>query len=193
MNMPILHTERLTIRPFTPDDLHPYHHINTAVGWIDQNQTAAANLQARRDWLDWTIRNYDQLARLYQPPYGDRAVVLKTTNQLIGSCGLVPLLMPFGQLPSFGRQKDSLSSTEMGLFWIIDPAHQGQGYATEAAAALIRYAFDELRLHRILATTEYTNLASAAVMRRLGMTVEQNPYPDPPWLQVVGILMNSAG
>jgi ribosomal-protein-alanine N-acetyltransferase len=191
MNMPTLETERLTIRPFTPDDLHPYHHINTAVGWTDETQTPEANLAARRDWLDWTIRNYQQLARLYQPPYGDRAVILKTTNQLIGSCGLVPLLAPFGQLTPFGRHPDSLYSTEMGLFWIIDPAHQSQGYATEAAAALIHYAFTELHLHRLVATTDYTNHASAAVMRRLGMTIEHNPFPDPPWMQVVGILTNT--
>jgi RimJ/RimL family protein N-acetyltransferase len=192
MNMPILHTERLVIRPFTLDDLQPYHQINAAVGWVDEAMTAEANLQARRDWLEWTVRNYEQLARLFQPPYGDRVIVLKATDQLIGSCGLVPLLMPFGQLPTFGGREGSLNSTEMGLFWIIDPAHQGQGYATEAAEALIRYAFDELRLHRIVATTEYTNLASAAVMRRLGMTVDHNPYPAPPWMQVVGILVNNA-
>lgn len=190
MNMPTLHTERLHIRPFTPHDLQPYHQINAAVGWLDETQTAEANLTARREWLQWTIRNYQQLARLYQPPYGDRAVILKATNQLIGSVGLVPLLAPFAQLPTFGSHPHSLYSTEMGLFWIIHPAHQGQGYATEAAAALIHYAFNELHLHRILATTEYDNLASAAVMRRLGMTIDRNPYPDPPWLQVVGILSN---
>lgn len=191
MNMPLLQTERLLIRPFTLDDLGTHHQINADAGWTDQTKTAEANLQACGEWLEWTVRNYEQLACLHQPPYGDRAIVLRAANQLIGSCGLAPLLMPFGQLPTFGGRANGLNSTEMGLFWIIDPAHQGQGYATEAAEALVRYAFDELRLHRLLATTEYTNLASAGVMRRLGMTIEHNPFPDPPWMQVVGILPNN--
>jgi len=39
--------------------------------------------------------------------------------------------------------------------------------------------------------TEYDNLASQGVMRRLGMKLEKTPFPDPPWLQVVGILRRS--
>ena len=76
---------------------------------------------------------------------------------------------------------------EVGLFWAIDPAQQRQGYATEAARALIDYAFDRLRLWRILATTEYDNHASQAVMLKAGMTLTRNPRPDPPWMQVVGV------
>lgn len=192
MNMPVLQTERLVIRPFTLDDLATYEKINSAVGWTDETMTAEANLQKRRDWLEWTRRNYEQLARLHQPPFGDRAIVSKADNRLIGGCGLVPLLMPFGQLPTFGGRPDSLYSAEIGLFWILDPTRQGQGYATEAAEALVGYAFDDLRLHRVLATTEETNVASTAVMQRLGMTIEHNPFPDPPWMQVVGILANGA-
>jgi ribosomal-protein-alanine N-acetyltransferase len=192
MTMPILETERLVIRPFTLDDLSAYHQITAAVGWTDETMTDEANVEARREWLEWTVRNYEQLARLHNPPYGDRAVVLKAANQLIGACGLVPLLMPFGRLPSFGGDANSRNSTEMGLFWLIDAAHQGQGYATEAAEALVRYAFDELRVHRLVATTEYTNMASAGVMRRLGMTIERNPFPDPPWMQLLGILPSNA-
>lgn len=41
---------------------------------------------------------------------------------------------------------------------------------------------------RLSATTEYDNTASIGVMRKPGMTIAKNPLPDPPWLQVVGIL-----
>jgi [ribosomal protein S5]-alanine N-acetyltransferase len=67
------------------------------------------------------------------------------------------------------------------------PAHQQQGCATEAETALIGYAFTEPHLERIVATTTYENAASIRVMQKLGMRIERNPYPDPPWLQVVGI------
>ena len=54
--------------------------------------------------------------------------------------------------------------------------------------AMVEYAFGELHLKHIIATTEAENLASQAVMRKLGMRIARNPLPTPPWLQVVGIL-----
>jgi len=95
-------------------------------------------------------------------------------------------------LPYFARSDAPASlgrsSPEFGLFWAISSAYQRQGFATEAARAMIEYAFQHLRLRRVVATTEYDNLASIGVMRRLGMRIERNPLPEPPWLQVVGVL-----
>ncbi len=42
----------------------------------------------------------------------------------------------------------------------------------------------------MIATTEFNNVASQAVMRKLGMRLERNEYNQPPWLQVVGVLEN---
>jgi RimJ/RimL family protein N-acetyltransferase len=83
-----------------------------------------------------------------------------------------------------------LTSPEVGLYYAFFPAHQHQGYATEAVRALIAFAFSVLRLRRIVATTTYENVRSMGVMRRVGMRIEQNPDPDPFWLQVVGVLDN---
>jgi RimJ/RimL family protein N-acetyltransferase len=138
--------------------------------------------------------NYEQLDQLYQPPYGDRAVVLKETNRLIGAAGFVPSLAPFGQIPSLrseGSPEDGYRP-EVGLFWAIAPAYQGHGYATEAARAMIEFGFRQLHLRRIVATTTYDNSASIRVMEKVGMRIERNPYPNPPWLQVVGLLAREA-
>jgi RimJ/RimL family protein N-acetyltransferase len=172
----------------------------------------AQRLEERSRCLQWTVLNYDQLARLDQPPYGDRAVVLKSTGVLIGSVGFVPCLDHFVQLPYFkelygktdrpsadepsadepppdGSPGDgSCRTVEFGLFFALSTAYRGQGLATEAARAMVDYAFRELKLKRVVATTSYENNASAAVMRRLGMRIDKNPFQDPPWLQVVGIL-----
>ncbi|MFL5588380.1 MAG: GNAT family N-acetyltransferase, partial [Ktedonobacteraceae bacterium] len=83
-----------------------------------------------------------------------------------------------------------LNSPEFGLFYAFSPAYQRQGYATEATRALIEFAFTQLNLRRIVATTTYENAASMAVMRKVGMQIEKNPYPDPSWFQVVGFLEN---
>ena len=143
-------------------------------------------------WLQWTALSYGELARLRQPPYGDRAISLRQSDQLIGICGFVPCLDAFGQLPSFAgpssRAGERLNSTAFGLYWAVAPSQQQRGYATEAGRALIDHAFGRLKLDRIVATTTYDNVASIAVMQKLGMQIDRNPYPDPPWLQVVGML-----
>jgi len=188
MQQPTLKTDRLSIRPLTMNDLLVCHQLYMDTKWADKGLTEEQNFQARRSWLDWTIRNYTELDRLNQPPYGDRAVELGENGRLIGLVGLVPLLAPFAQLPTFGSQVDAPFSAEVGLFWMTSPAMQGRGLATEAAWALVRFAFDVLKLGRILAGTDYSNLASIAVMRKLGMRIERNPFPSPDWFQITGIL-----
>jgi RimJ/RimL family protein N-acetyltransferase len=138
--------------------------------------------------------NHVQLARLYQPPYGDRAVVLKETEALIGICGVVPYVAEFEHFPYWGgwdEARSDLNTAEVGLMWAISPAHQRQGYAAETARALIDYAFNGLKLRRVIATTEYENIASQRVMQKVGMRLERNRFPDAsPWLQVIGVLEN---
>ncbi|SNY65888.1 GNAT family N-acetyltransferase [Paractinoplanes atraurantiacus] len=67
-----------------------------------------------------------------------------------------------------GRLEDQQG--ELG--WVFHPGHQGKGYATEAARALVRLGFGELGLHRIWAQLDPRNEASARVCRRLGMRQE---------------------
>ncbi len=194
-DMPMLVTARLLVRPFVMGDLQDvYRLLDVDLAEADLRTDKMDTMAERAEWLQWSVLNYEQLAKLNQPPYGDRAVILKSTSSLIGACGFVPCLNPFEQVPGFaprGRPNGpSLSSTELGLFYAISPAHQRHGYATEAAQALIEYAFRHLRLKRIIATTMYDNIASMGVMRKLGMHIEKNPYPEPPWLQVVGVLEN---
>ena len=171
-------------------DLQDIHRIlDVELAQVNWGHDATKAMDERKQWLQWTVMNYEQLAKLYQPPYGERAIVLRSSGQLIGAVGYVPCLAPFGQLPSLRATEGlSLYTTELGLYYALSPEVQRQGYAAESARAMIRYAFDTLRLKRIAATTTYDNAASMGVMRKLGMRIEQNPYSDPPWFQVVGIL-----
>lgn len=192
-----LHTERLTIRPLRMDDLNDIHRIlDLELDETDTGSQPAGTLERRQEWLAWTVLAYEQLARLHQPPYGERAVTLRSDGRLVGAVGYSPCLAPFGQLPGFQRlgvPDGGLFSAEVGLFYAIAPAWQRQGIASEAAGALVRYAFETLNVRRLVATTAYENLASQAVMHRLGMQLERNPLPDPFWFQVVGVLQNPAG
>jgi len=196
LKMPLLKTKRLIIRPFEMEDLEAVHRLfdselNTDVLHTEKMETR----RQRAEWLQWVVLNYKQLAKLNQPPYGDRAIVLKSNQMLIGSCGYVPCLNPFEQMPNFEYYDRSgnpgLYSTEFGLFYAISPSHQRKGYAFEAAQALIDYAFEHMHIKRVIATTDFDNIGSMAVMRKLGMRIERNPLAEPAWLQVVGVLENN--
>lgn len=185
LDVPVLKTDRLVIRPFAMADL------DAAVRVLDEaidGRPPGEARAARERWLQWTVLSYEQLAALYQPPYGDRAVTLRATGELIGAVGFTPCLQPFGQLGSFVQAPPMAHTAEVGLYWAIAPGQRGRGYAPEAGRALVAFAFAELNLHRIVATTEYTNRASQRVMAKLGMGLERNPLAGPPWLQVVGVL-----
>lgn len=174
VRVPALETDRLLIRELTLEDADAARAVNDGLA---------------SGWVAWTAETYAQLEALMQPPYGERAIGLRETGELVGLVGLVPSYGPFDQIPGLGAAtRPSRFRPEMGLYWALAPAHRGNGYATEAARALIDHAFAVLNLARIVATTERSNTASQAVMRRLGMRVEENPLPEPEWFQVVGWL-----
>jgi RimJ/RimL family protein N-acetyltransferase len=196
-HMPVLESARLRIRPFEMGDLEDvYRLLDVELREAELGSERMDTLAARETWLRWAVLNYDQLGMLYQPPYGDRAVVLKQTGEMIGSCGYVPCLMPFEQIPCLapaGTAPGPRPATpEFGLFYAVFPAHQRRGYASEAARAMVDYAFGTLYLKRVVATTTYDNLGSMGVMRHLGMRVEHNSLPEPHYLQVVGVVENPA-
>lgn len=83
-------------------------------------------------------------------------VILKTERQLIGHMIFHPWFAP--------------RTYEIG--WVFHPAYHGQGYATEAARALLHYGFEELQSHRIIATCQPENSASYRVMEKIGMRRE---------------------
>ncbi|MBF4571684.1 GNAT family N-acetyltransferase [Herbiconiux sp. VKM Ac-1786] len=86
--------------------------------------------------------------------YGLWALELPESGEFLGFTGLTP--MP-----------DAFGGVEVG--WRLARAFWGAGYATEAARASIRFAFDTLGLDEVSSVTSVLNERSQAVMRRLGM------------------------
>lgn len=85
------------------------------------------------------------------------AVVARETDTLIGDVILV-------------WSSKEHQCGEIG--YVLNPVHQGHGYATEACRALLRFAFEGMELHRVIARIDERNAASAAVLTRLGMRAE---------------------
>lgn len=85
------------------------------------------------------------------------AVVRPETGQLIGNAGI---------------RRDPQRPWEAELGYELAPDHWGRGYATEAAGALLAFAFGALRLHRVVAHCVADNAASARVLAKLGFQLE---------------------
>jgi ribosomal-protein-alanine N-acetyltransferase len=85
------------------------------------------------------------------------ALVLKATGKLIGNCGI---------------RMSSSGAHEADIGYELSPDHWGNGYATEAAGAIVRFGFTELRLHRIEAWCIAGNAASVRVLEKIGMRPE---------------------
>ena len=183
--IPTLETERLIIRELTMDDIVS---INVVLNKSFGSETP---IDERQRWLQWTVLGYEMFSMLEQPHYGERAIVLKETGEIIGAVGIVPYLDTFNKVTAFNRAPNFPATAEVGLFWAIDPAHQRNGFAPEAARAVTKYLFNHEKLGRIIATTGYKNLPSQKVMKKLGMTVQHLKEPHPPDQFVVGILGKS--
>lgn len=139
-------TPRLLIRPFEPGDwpaVFAYTSDPQVMTWIPEGVFDEAMARA----FVGKNAGEDGIAR---------AVILKATGQLIGHIVFHPWF--------------SARIHEIG--WVFHPAHHGQGYATEAARAMLAHGFETLNCHRIVATCQPENPASYRVMEKLGMRRE---------------------
>ena len=71
-------------------------------------------------------------------------------------------------------------TAEIGF--VFDPRHQGKGFATEAARAVVDWAFTTAGMHRVIGRTEARNAASARVLEKLGMRLEAH-FVENEWVK----------
>jgi len=149
-----LETARLTLRPFEESDLEALHEIHSdevVARWLyndarTREETRA--LLAGKVTCPGLEREGDWLSA---------AAVVRETGELVGDISL-------------NWRSERHRQGELGF--LVSPRHQGHGYATEAAQALLTFAFETLGLHRVVGTLEARNIASARVLEKLGMRQE---------------------
>ena len=138
--MTILMTERLTLRPLLPADTEAYAALRSHPA-VAKWLPPPSGDSIERFAKSWEERRY--------APWG-----VFPAGALIGHGGL-------NYVPEFG---------ETEVLWALHPDFWGQGYATEVAQAALDHGFETLGLGLIFAMTLPDNLASQAVMKRIGLT-----------------------
>ncbi len=147
--MPLpLETERLIIRSFTMDDAEAMFKV-------------LGDAETMRFFLIWLAKSVDNARGFIrwvtgmekEWGYSFWAVVEKESGEVIGDCGLAP-------------QEGEGPEVELGCDLRKDKWNKG--YAMEAGRACLKYGFEELKLERIVATTDPQNFAAKRALEKLG-------------------------
>ncbi|MBV9086219.1 MAG: GNAT family N-acetyltransferase [Acidobacteriaceae bacterium] len=145
----VLSTERLILRPIAPE------HKAAILSLISEREVARNLLRVPHPYFD---HHFDEFMAQMAKSTTDAvfSIFLRDEERLCGGIGLHPA-------PEHHRG-------ELG-YWLGIP-FWGRGYATEAARAVVGYAFETLKLHRIYAGHFSGNEASGRVLEKIGMKFE---------------------
>jgi ribosomal-protein-alanine N-acetyltransferase len=150
--LPTLETDRLILRPFTLDDAAAIQRL------LGDRAIADTTLSIPHPYEDgmaesWIAGRQELIECGERAPF---AIERKSDGALIGSINLMDI-QP-GHQAEFG-------------YWVGVP-YWNQGYCTEAGRAMLRFAFSELGLVRVIASHLSRNPSSGRVMQKLGMQHE---------------------
>jgi RimJ/RimL family protein N-acetyltransferase len=149
MSRVILETPRLILREMTPQDID-FIAMMMAHPEVNRFYERRFTREESEIWLDRQIERYRRDGT------GLWLVVDRESRQPLGQVGLAMQDVEGERLPEMG--------------WLLDRAHWGRGYATEAGAAVRDAAFNEWGHRLLISLIRPVNLASQRVAHRLGMT-----------------------
>lgn len=144
-----LETDRLAMRYMIPDDLDDLARLCAdplAMQYMGDGAVLDRATCAR--WIDICQEKYGARG------YGTSAVIEKDSGQFIGICGVV-------RAPENDYDE---------IIYALSQAYWGQGYATEAAKAMLAYVFAHSDLDSIYATIHEQNVPSQQMMPKLNMS-----------------------
>ena len=145
----ILETERLLLREYVEEDAEAFFKVNSdpeVLRFVPDKRLLNVE-QARQILVDHPIADYGKYG------FGRGACTLKSTGEQIGFAGL--------------KYLEELG--EVDVAFRLMPNHWGQGLATEAALASVRFGFADLGLKRIIGLVMPENIASVRVLEKTGL------------------------
>ena len=149
----VLRTERLLLRHMTTDDaVFMLGMLNEPSYLRFIGDRGVRTLEAARDYI--LAGPVDMVRRL---GFGFYMVELRDTGCPVGVCGLA--------------KRDFLDDADIG--YAFAPQYWGQGYAYEAAIAVLAHAKNDIGLRRIVATVRPDNAASVGLLEKLGLRFER--------------------
>jgi RimJ/RimL family protein N-acetyltransferase len=176
----MLHTERLTLRPAAEDDAD--------ATWRYRR------LDEVKEWLTGCPDAVDGYRDLFSDPGRLATTVVVELRDDAGATAGGDIVGDFMLRREDARAQFEVADRARGaqaeLGWVLDPAHAGHGYATEAVHELLRYCFEDLGVRRVVASCFLDNDASRRLMERVGMrreshAVRESLHRSGRWLDTV--------
>jgi ribosomal-protein-alanine N-acetyltransferase len=160
-----LRTRRLILRRWRPSDRDPFAALNADPAVMEHFPSVLSRAQSN-DLIDRIEAHFDRHG------FGLWAVQVDNGPPFVGFVGLS--VVPF--------ESHFTPAVEIG--WRLAREHWGQGYASQAAAKVLRAAFDQLALVEVVSFTVPANTRSRAVMERVGLTHDERGDFDHPAIPV---------
>jgi RimJ/RimL family protein N-acetyltransferase len=157
---PVVVTERLVLRPFSDVDGAPFFALNTHPLVVESLGSSPSRAES-----DAMIERFS--AEMAREGWGLWAVGEAADRGGRGGGGAGAAFVGMVGLHRVRPEIPCAPAVEIG--WRLHPDFWGQGYATEAAAAALRFGFEKAGLTEIVAFTTTLNARSQAVMVRIGM------------------------
>jgi len=154
-----LRAERRSAADF--DDLRRLHQDPRAMATLAADGRPLPAEQTRQS-LQASLDHWERYG------YGIWTFRARADGQFVGYCGL--------------RHSQVAGRPEVELLYALLPDYWGRGLATEAASAVVQWAFDEHGLVEIWASTQAANTRSRRVMEKIGMTRDPRDDFDHPLL-----------
>jgi len=126
---------------------------NPNLDYLGLNQELAPRAQSS-DWIE------RQLARYENYRFGHQALIEKSSGAFIGQAGLLT--------------QEIAGTTEIEIGYHILPDYWGKGFATEAAIAFRKYAFENAVSSSLVSVIDIRNKASQNVAQKIGMRPSEN-------------------
>jgi ribosomal-protein-alanine N-acetyltransferase len=152
--MKILETERRLLRHLELPDLEALFALYRDPEVKRYIPDAPLTMAEAKEELEWFLNGHPK-----HPELGLWATIHKETGQFIGRCGLLPW--------------DIDGRSEVEVAYLIDKTFWGQGLATEAAQAIVAYAFETLGYSRLVCLIDSENVGSIRVAEKIGMAFEK--------------------
>lgn len=150
----ILETDRLILRRLVLEDLDELYALYRDPEIRRYFPDGTKTRDETQEELEWFMHGHPE-----HPELGLWATVHKETGKFIGRCGLLPW------------EIDGRLETEIA--YLLDKSFWHQGLATEAARGILKYAFEQLQVSRLICLMDPENIASQKVAARIGMTLER--------------------
>lgn len=149
----MISTERLLLREFVAEDWRAVYAYQNDPGYLE--------------FYEWEHRSENDVKAFVQRFIDQQhdsprikfqlAIVLPSNNQVIGNVGI---------------RKPNVKAYDAELGYELAAKEWNNGYATEAVTAMLKFAFEQLRLHRVAAKVIANNHKSVRLLEKMGMRQE---------------------